>query len=60
LAKANETVLDTVQRSCYSGQCNGMSTYQRLIKREEEGQPVRRVYECSTCGKREPAPAGGR
>jgi hypothetical protein len=58
LAKATETVLETVQRSCYSGQCNGKITYQRLIRREEEGQPVRKVFECSACGKRDPAPAG--
>ena len=58
MGKVEETVLKTVQRACYSGRCNGKSTFQRLIERKEEGQPVRRVLECTECLARDRAPGG--
>ena len=56
MGKVQEAVLETVRRSCYSGQCNGKSTFQKVILRKEEGQPDRRVVECTECQRREAAP----
>jgi hypothetical protein len=55
MAKATETVETTAQRPCRSAKCRGKVSTQRLIKRVEEGQPVRKVWECQACRAREQA-----
>jgi hypothetical protein len=57
MAKVEETTLQSVERTCGSATCRGKVTQQKLIKRTEAGQPVRKVWHCTECGQREPAPA---
>jgi hypothetical protein len=53
MGKVVETTEQTTPRVCNSAKCKGKSTSQRLIKRTEEGEPVRKIWECAECRARE-------
>lgn len=57
MPRAEETTIRIALRVCGSSTCRGKETEQKLIKRVEEGQPERKVWHCTECGQREPAPA---